>query len=164
MPETLDPLWQLDCLTSLARQDAELVQSALHSLWQQFPGLHREVVVRAVARKKLSSERGAQMLNLDVAEVTTLVKQKSAVLRTALVECEEGRPARLPDCRLPVWEVVRKHRELGSPEATVEYFPGLGRCELEAALAYAEANAEEVDALIDQYESYCAQRAALVLN
>lgn len=164
MPESTEPLWQLDCLRDIAEDHPDLVQAALSTLWHHYPGLRREVTLRAMAAKTISKREAALCLGLAAEEVARMARQSEGGIRTALVECESGRAALLPESRLPVWEVMRKLRDLGSDEATLSFFTGLLPHELEAAKAYAGSHEAEINERIREYEEFRAQRVALNVN
>ncbi|MBL8047085.1 MAG: hypothetical protein JNJ45_00230 [Chthonomonas sp.] len=164
MPDITEPLWQLDCLRDIAEDHPELVQAALSTLWHHYPGLRREVTLRAMAAKTISKREAAVCLGLAADEIARMARGAEGGIRTALVECESGRAALLPESRLPVWEVVRKLRELGSDEAALGFFSGLLPHELEAAKAYAATHTDEIDERIREYESFRAQRLAQSVN
>jgi uncharacterized protein (DUF433 family) len=71
---------------------------------------------------------------------------------------ERGNVARLAEARIPIWEIVREFRKLGSVELLREAFPFLTPSELVAAMRYAEAHPSEIEAQIQQFESLIERR------
>ncbi len=63
-----------------------------------------------------------------------------------------GGDACIRETRIPVWVLVG-YRRLGAPDAEIlRAYPSLGPADLEAAWAYAAANAEEIDRAIRENE------------
>ena len=63
-----------------------------------------------------------------------------------------GGDARIRDSRIPVWVLVNYRRLGGSDADLLRDYPSLTPADLEAAWAYAAANAEEIDRAIRENE------------
>ncbi|HLK14387.1 MAG TPA: DUF433 domain-containing protein [Fimbriimonadaceae bacterium] len=128
--------WQVSELARLAETDPGRTERALNALWAAVPGLYEELA-RSAGVAASFEEAGF-----------------------ALVETSESAVARLAESRIAVWEVVRAHRRGGSLEELSAAFPTVDRDALEAALEYGRRNHEEIDRLIERYESKIEQRRA----
>ena len=107
---------------------------------------------------------GAGWLNASEDSIDEHLLQFRNVVRSiecAVVHDASTKPmARLAEGHIAVWEVVREYRKLGSVEELQSAFPSLDQAELAAALRYAQEHSEEIQALIDEYESVLAKRRA----
>lgn len=156
--------WQLVQLERLGRTDTERLETVLNTMWETFPGLLETVVLGALDGGQLSKEGAAAQLDVSVEDVCARLRQYQASQFDggfALVETGEGVAARLAECQITVWEIVREYRKLGSVERLKDAFPGLSRHELGAALDYAKHHPAEVQHQIDRYEAVLEQRRAL---
>jgi uncharacterized protein (DUF433 family) len=135
--------WQVTELAKLGQTDPARAERVLNALWATAPGLYEE----------LAQSAGVEP-STDPAE--------SPAVHTgfALVETGDSAIARLAESRIAVWEVVRAHRTIGSIDALCAAFPSVERDELEAAIEYGLQNSEEIDLLIERYESKIEHRRA----
>lgn len=152
--------WQLQQLQRLASMDPERVETILNTLWRQYDGLFAELAVLATDQEELSVERCAQLLGVSPEEVERRMLAFRVAVRNERAVVHDGTVARLHEGRIPVWEVVREYRKLGSVERLAESFPSLTQGELAAALKYAEANPEEIEGQIARYEEVLVKRRA----
>jgi uncharacterized protein (DUF433 family) len=147
----LEP-WQVAGLQDLANTDPERVESALNAVWGARPDLLESVTIAAVDRDEIGARRGSQILGISVSEVRKrLAAYRRRNLRSLCIVCE-GSEAKLADSGIPVWEVVRVYRKLGSLARLQRAFAGTSRNTLETALAYARANPREIEGRISRYE------------
>lgn len=153
--------WQLAQLERLASYDQESVESAMNAIFESRPELFEQVVIGAVDQDQISNARAAQILSVSEEEVDQKLAflRRRALKRCCVVVCD-GSVAKLADGGLPVWEVVRVYRRLGSLERLQEAFFGVSQATLESALAYAEANVEEIDQQINRYEELVERKKA----
>jgi uncharacterized protein (DUF433 family)/predicted HTH domain antitoxin len=153
--------WQVVQLERLSSVEHDRVESALNTLWDAHPDLLRDVTVAAIEEGQVTLERGAQLLKVDLAEAERLVAdyRRRALRRCCVVVCD-GSVAKLADGGLPVWEVIRVYRRLGSFEKLQDAFGNLSRQTLESALAYAAANSAEIENQIAKYEHLIERRRA----
>ena len=158
----LEP-WQLRQLQRLAALDPERIEAVLNTVWAQYPNLYRETAIAAVDQEELGVHECADRLGIYPDEVEAQViafRHNTVAYDRAVVLDECTRVARLLEGQVAVWEVVREYRKLGSVERLKESFPMLPEGELAAALKYAEAHPQEIEALIGEYESVLAKRRA----
>jgi hypothetical protein len=151
--------WQVAQLERLSSIDHERVESALNTMWEARPDLLEQITVSAIDEEAITIERGAQILRITTAEVDQkLVEFRRRALKRCCVVVCDGSIAKLADGGLPVWEVVRVYRKLGTFEKLQEAFSGVSLPTLESALAYAEANPTEIDSQISRYEELLERR------
>lgn len=156
----LEP-WQVSQLSRLATVDQDLVESALNMLWDARPELLSQVTIAAVDQEEISVERAASVLRISEGEVEQkLAELRRRSLKRCCVVITEGTVAKLADGGLPVWEVVRVYRKLGTMERLQEAFSGVSHQTLESALAYAEVNPQEIEHQITRYEQLVERRRA----
>lgn len=152
-------------LQRLAKLDPERVETILNTLWRQYPSLFAEMAVSAVDQEQLSVDECAQLLDLDAGDVEErLIAYRRAVLPIdcAVVHDDSAKHiARLANGQIPVWEIVREYRKVGSVERLRESFPGVAESELAAALRYAQENRDEIEASINEYEEVLARRRSV---
>ncbi len=157
--------WQLEQLGYLAVSDPERVSSALKAFWEANPELFNDAILSAVDRRQISYERASELLDLSVAEINKLLeaqRSNSASWEQFIeVEAENG-TARLSDSHVPIWEIIREYRKLGSVDSLCEAFPQLTQGSLAAALKYAEAHSTDIQSKIDAYEQYLDRRKAII--
>jgi uncharacterized protein (DUF433 family) len=154
-------LWAVTQFGRLAEQDPERADRLLEALWEAHPNLLSELAISAVASDELSIEECARVMMTSADEVEKrLSLSTSEGDGAASLILVDGGVARLADARVCVWEIVRELRRHGSVECLCESYPGLTKVELEAALAYAASNTEEVEALITRYEGMLERRRA----
>jgi uncharacterized protein (DUF433 family) len=159
---TLEP-WQLPQLQRLAAIDPERAELILNTLWNSFPGLFAELAVSAVDQEMLSVDACAEKLDRPTDEVASELETYRACsinISHAVVIDGSKHVARLAECQVAVWEVVREYRKLGSVARLREAFPAIPEIELAAALRYAEAHPEEIEKQISGYEDMVAKRRA----
>ncbi|MGV3615480.1 MAG: DUF433 domain-containing protein [Fimbriimonas sp.] len=153
--------WQLAQLQRMAALDPERVETVLNTLWKSYPGLFEELAVSAVDQRDLSVDACADRIDVDAAEVERqLFAFRNTSVRPDRLVVHDGTVARLSEGQVAVWEVVREYRKLGSVERLAASFPSLTHRELAAALKYAEAHPDEVEAQIERYETALGKRRA----
>jgi uncharacterized protein (DUF433 family) len=137
--------WQLAELLKLGGRDRDRAERALNAVWSAMPGLYEELAASAG-------------LSFDFED------SPKACPTYALVETVESSVARLTESRIAVWEIVREHRRSGSMDELTVAFSSLDRGELEAAIDYGQQHREEIDLLIERYESMIEHRRAQYPN
>lgn len=147
--------WQLHSLTRLATQDPDRVETALNTLYRQFPGLREELAIMAVDQEQLSVDDCARLLAIEVTEVEArlFAFRHRARFETAVIQDPGNKIARLADGKVAVWEVIREFRRLGSAERVRDAFPGLNEGDLASAFRYAQEHPIEIEKLISDYEA-----------
>jgi uncharacterized protein (DUF433 family) len=104
------------------------------------------------------------MLDIESSQVEErlIAFRRSVSVETAVVHDHSSKHvARLVSGQIAVWEIVREYRKLGGLERLRESFPGVAESELAAALRYAQEHPEEIEALIEEYESVLALRRSV---
>jgi len=153
--------WQVSQLEHLAVSDPDRVEAALNALWESHPELLETVTISALDKNELSLNRAAELLRMPSCDIEKrLAEFKQRNLRSQWLVVSDGSDAKLADGSLPVWEIVRVYRRLGSKERLQKAFTGISRATLDAALAYAESHANEIDRQIEDYEALLAQCGA----
>lgn len=151
MWNVLEP-WQTRQLQRLAAIDPERAEGMLNTLWQQYPGLYEEMAIMAVDQEALTVAQTAELLSIPTAEVDA----KLVAWRRREVGSERlvvaGPVAKLEETGVPVWEIVRELRKLGSVERLESRFPTLNRGQIAAALRYAQNHPQEIEDQIGRYE------------
>ncbi len=154
--------WQLSQLQRLARFDPERLETVLNTVWAMYPALRAELAISAVEQAELSAVDAATFLGLTLEEIAERVGQyleaSWAISQAQIVESDRG--AIVEDTQVPVWEVVREYRKLGTVDRLTESFPGLTTGQLASALTYAREHTEEIEAAIMAYEVLRAQKRA----
>jgi len=158
----LEP-WQLQQLQRLVKSDPERVEAILNTLWNVYPGLYTELAVSAVDQEILSVRECAERLDVnenqverDLTDFRLSTKLMDAIVVRDGLRCI----ACLAEGGIPVWEVIREYRKLGSAARLKESFPSLSEGELAAAMRYASAHPDEIESLISDYENVLARRRA----
>ena len=153
--------WQMAQLERHASVEPERVERALNALWSSDPELFAQVAIEAVEQSQLEAIRCASMLGISVEDVEARVSEvrRRTLKRYCVVVCD-GTVAKLADGGLPVWEVVRVYRKLGSVEKLQEAFASVSAEALESALNYAAAHADEVELQISKYEQILERKRA----
>ena len=155
--------WQLQQLQRLAALDPERVELVLNTIWNQYPGLYTELAVSAVDQEMLSVQEGAERLDVDESQVEKDLldyRMCARSIETAVVHDQLRKVACLAQGGVPVWEVIREYRKLGSVQSLTASFPSLSAGELAAAIRYCEAHHDEIESLISDYENVLARRRA----
>jgi uncharacterized protein (DUF433 family) len=156
---SLEP-WQVAQLERLSRIDHDRVEAALNALWESCPEMFEQVTIAAIDDGHITLERGAQVLRASIEEIeVALADFRRKGLKRCLV-VTDGSDAKMADGGLPVWEIVRVFRKVGSIEKLQEAFAGISPQTLESALDYAAANSEEIDKQISFYEEQVELRRA----
>ncbi len=154
--------WQLSQLLRLARFDPERLETILNTVWTMYPALRAELAVSAVEQAELRVVDAATFLGLTAEEIAERVEQYReaswAISQAQIVESDRG--AMVEDTQVPVWEVLREYRKLGSLDRLTESFPGMTTGQLSSAIAYAREHMEEIEAAIMAYEVLRAQKRA----
>lgn len=149
--------WQVSQLERLSVSDPDRVEEALNALWDANPDLLESITISALDQKELSVNRAAELLGRtpgEVAKKLSVHRQRS--LRSRWLVVSEGSDAQLADGSLPVWEIVRVYRRLGSMERLQKAFTGVSQATLESALAYAKTHEAEINRQIDEFEALIA--------
>lgn len=151
--------WQVAELERLADQDLDGLEIALNEMWRRRPQLLEQVALSALDRDRITPEHAAQVLKIEREELDAKLAQfRKRALKRRCVVVGDGAIARLAEGGLPVWEIVRAYRALGSLEALHEAFSGASAPSLESALAYAEEHPAEIERQIDRYEQLLERR------
>lgn len=157
--------WQLPQIQRLAKLDPERVETLLNTLWHQYPGLIDELAIAAVDSEDLTVDDCSELLGISPfeVEVRLLAFRRAAVpVNSAVVHDNSAKHiARLANGQVAVWEIVREYRKLGSVERLRDSFPRVSEGELAAALRYAQEHADEIEALIQEYEDVLARKRAV---
>lgn len=160
MWNVLEP-WQIQALQRLATLEPDRLETILNTLWQSYPGLFEELAVMAAERDALSSTRCAEVLGIPVEEVQgriAALNQREDLAERLVVMDDEKHVAKFEEAQVTVWEIVRTYRRLGSVERLEGAFPSLTRGQIAAALKYAQAHPEEIEAQIARYEETTTRR------
>ncbi|CAN5427005.1 hypothetical protein BH11ARM2_BH11ARM2_08520 [soil metagenome] len=151
MWNVLEP-WQTRQLQRLAAIDPERAEGMLNTLWQQYPGLYEELTIMALDQNAITLAQATELLAVPSAEIDA----KLVAWRRRDVGSERlvvpGLIAKLDEGGVPVWEVVREFRKLGSVERLESRFPTLNRGQIAAALRYAQTHPQEIEDQISRYE------------
>lgn len=151
--------WQVAELERLADQDLDGLEIALNEMWRRRPHLLEQVTLSALDRETITSDHALRILRIDREDLEDKLGQfRKRALKRRCVVVGEGAVARLADGGLPVWEIVRAYRALGSLEALHEAFSGASTQALESALAYAEEHPAEIERQIERYEQLLERR------
>jgi uncharacterized protein (DUF433 family) len=151
--------WQIEQLKRLSTLEPERVETMLNTLWASYPGLYEELAISAVDTDSLGVGACSDRLGRTPEEVEQeVVAFRNRPERMQLMVENDGGVARLSSSRIPVWEVVREYRKLGSVERLTSAFPNLSRPELAAALKFAESHPEEIEDHIARYEDMLVKR------
>lgn len=154
----LEP-WQLQQLQRLSTLDPERVETILNTLWASYPGLYEELAIAAVDADSLGVSECSERIRISPESVEhEVIAFRNRPERIQMMVEQESGVARLTESRVPVWEVVREYRKLGSVERLTETFRTLSRLELAAALKYAESHPEEIENQILRYEDLLGKR------
>lgn len=153
--------WQVAQLARLSTIEPERVESGLNALWTERPELLEQVTIAGASAGDITPCEAGRILGISQAEAETKIADfnRKSLKRCCLVVCESG-VAKLADGGIPVWEVVRVHRKLGSLEKLHQAFGGTSPETLDSALAYAESNREEIDHQIERYEEMVERKRA----
>lgn len=157
--------WQLEQLGHLAASDSDRVGRAFEAFWKANPDLLNDVVLSALDRRRISHEQAASILNVSLKQVTKRLESfrtESAAWEQFIEHDPEHGTVRLVDTHIPVWEVIREYRRIGSVAGLCESFPMVSHGALAAALKYADAHAEEIQTKISAYETYLDRRKAII--
>lgn len=153
----INEAWQLSQLNRLVGLDPERLETILNTLWNSYPGLYAELAILAVDQEQLSVDECASRLGITGEEVVErLINfRRAAPLDMAVVHdaCGSKSVARIADYGIAVWEVVREYRKLGSVDRLKDSFPAVPEGQLAAAMRYAQANPDEIDSQIREYET-----------
>lgn len=142
--------WQLDQLQRIGQRTPERLEELLTAMWNRYPNLLEELAIMAIDEGQISLEDGAKMLELSISEVEERLEHfhNTGDHRIDLVDGV----AKLVNSGIAVWEVAREFRETQDVEALAALYPSLPMSEIKAAIRYAEAHPEEVNAMIEKFE------------
>ena len=145
--------WQFSELQRLAQTDKIKAEEILNSIWQKFPEVFQQLAISAVDHETLSVQKCSELLGLTHGEVIDKRSAHRGDATHTLIVIDEKKVARLADCGVAVWEIVREYRNSGSVDRLENAFPSLSRADLVAAMRYAQENPAEIEAQILQYEN-----------
>jgi uncharacterized protein (DUF433 family) len=148
--------WQMDQLNRIGAKAPARLEEFLLAIWNRYPALYEELAINAVDEGALTQEEAAERLGLTVAEVQERLTHLHHTGDHRL-DIVNG-VARLVSCGISVWEVVREFRANPDLEHLSASFPSIPMSELRAALRYAQAHPEEIEAQIEEFENLYAKR------
>ena len=154
--------WPLSQLQRLSETDPDRARVALESLFERDPDLLKDLAAMAVDGGELSVEAALDETELSNEELDARLasfRNRSFTADRAVVYDSESRIARTA-AGIPVWEVVRAFRRLGSVESLTAAFPALSTAELAVALRYAQEHPAEIEAQIARFEGMREKRWA----
>ena len=159
MRTPLEP-WQVAQLQRLSDTDPAQLESSLNTLWDNRPDLLEQITLAAIDQGYITPERGAQVLGLSITDVEQRLAchRRIELKKTYIVA--GPKEARLADSGIPIWEVIRVHRKVGTLARLQRAFKGLSLQTLGAALTYAEENPVEIQQQITKYEDAVEQMAS----
>lgn len=153
--------WQLAQLERMAVSNPAALERALNSLYEAEPDLCEAIVVGAVDQEEISIPHAAQTLQVSEMEIEEkLAAYRKKNLKQHCVVICEGAVAKIADGGVPIWEIVRVHRQLGCFDKLSEAFTGVSPQMLTSALAYAELNGDEIEIQITRYEQMIERKRA----
>ena len=153
--------WQVAQLERLSHVDREATEAALNSLWDARPDLLERLTLSAIDEDQLSLSRAAEVLGISERGVEfKLAAHRRRTLKAQCIVVSDGSNAQMADGGLPIWEMVRVYRILGSIDRVLDSLSGVSRDSLESALAYADRNPDEIEDQIRRYESALEVRRA----
>lgn len=161
--ETTHLHWQLGHLMLLSRTAPDHLATILERFFASEPDVLEELTLSAVAHEDITVTEAAGVLRVSEEEVIgrmVRLRQQGRGQCAVLRADDDHGFARLADSGLAVWELVREHRRLGSFGALPEHFPSVREADLTAAIAYADANCEEIEEQIRRYEDLRALQRA----
>ena len=146
--------WQVARLERLSKTDPGRLEAALNTLWAAQPDLLQRLTIEAYADGEINAAHAAKLLSISVSEVDALteVLRRNALKQTCVVVCD-GSVAKTADGELPIWEIVRVYRRLGSITKLRVAFPSVRSAVIDSALRYARENPAEIERQIEEYES-----------
>lgn len=153
--------WTLRQLDRLEARAPGSTAEALRELLANHPNLREAVVIGAAEEDQITLAEGAERLGFDVDDLTRRVLDHRRINGTSVDPDGGPNGPRLRGSQVAVWEIVREYRRHGSLDGLARDFPAIPQKELQAALDYAEGHGEEIDSLIDRYESLFAHRTTL---
>ena len=156
-----EDLWTLRQLERLAEREPGSLSDVLVELLDGRPELREAIVIGAAEEDQISLAQAAERLDVPLGELARRVNELRRHNGTVIDADGGPNGPRLRSSGVAVWEIAREARRHGSLDGLAEDFPSIPRHELEAALDYAEANREEMDALIERYESLFARRTSI---
>jgi uncharacterized protein (DUF433 family) len=153
--------WQIAQLERLAQTDPSALEDALNAVYTARPDIVEFVVIGGVDQEEISVKEASQLLQKseDAIEALLCAHRRRTLKQQCVVICE-GAIARIADGGIPIWEIVRTYRQVGSLERLSEVFAGISAPVLQAALAYAEVNRDEIDDQIGRYEEMLERKRA----
>lgn len=156
-----EDLWTLRQLERLAEREPGSFSDALVEILDSRPELREQIVIGAAEEDQISLAQAAERLDISVEALASRVNERRRSNGTIIDP--EGGPngPRLRSSGVAVWEIAREARRHGSLDGLAGDFPSIPRHELEAAHEYAESHPEQMDSLIERYESLFARRTTL---
>lgn len=153
--------WQLAQMERLAATQPYLIERVMNACFEADPSLLDELVIGAVHEEQISIEMASRHLNCseEIVEAKLSAHRRRTLKQHCVVICE-GAVAKIADGGVPIWEIVRVHRRLGSLEKLCEAFTGVSQQMLSSALDYAKLNPEEIETQITRYEELLERKRA----
>lgn len=156
--------WLASQLGRLAKTNPERFESFARRVQASQPDIWEELALMALQNGDLNTEACAICLETDPGSVAVRLEIYRQVedneTAGVVIETDEHGVARLSEAGVNVWEIVYKHRDLGSIEALKEAYLALTDGELRAALGYADRHPDEIDARIAEYEKIIGRKKA----
>src|SRR5579862_3427402 len=116
--------WQVAQIERLSHTDREAAEAALNALWDACPDLLEQLTIAAVEQGELSVSQAASALGITHRGVEYKVSMyRRRTLKEQCVVVTNGENAQLADSGLPIWEIVRVYRKLGTREKLQEALP-----------------------------------------
>jgi predicted HTH domain antitoxin len=74
-------LWEVEQLGKISQIQPEIVEEAIHYLWEKCPALHKIVVVNAYIDGKINLSKAAELLEMSRLELERELKEKGIPIR-----------------------------------------------------------------------------------
>ncbi len=142
--------WQIDQLQRIGQRTPERLEELLTALWLRYPNLQEELAIMAADEGQISIAEVAELLLIGREEAESKLAHYHST-GDHRIEIIDG-VAKLVSCNIAVWEVEREFRKGSSVNVLANLYPSLPMSELKAALRYADAHPEEINAMIDKFE------------
>lgn len=142
--------WQLDQLQRIGQRTPERLEELLSALWNRYPNLLEELAIMAADEGQVTVQEVAELLLIGREEAESKLAHYHST-GDHRIEIIDG-VAKLVSCQVAVWEVARESRKGASVNGLANLYPSLPMSEIKAALRYAEAHPEEVNAMIEKFE------------
>lgn len=141
----------------MARQQPDRLKALLAPMKTQMPGLYEELLLSAVEHGDLDQDSAAEALGVTLEGLHDRLELYRLRVSVAdvdgIVSLDVQGVARLRGTIIPVWEIVRAFRKVGSVTELALLFPSIPESSLRAALQYCGRHPDEIAAQIQNYES-----------